>query len=56
MITPFDENQNINSQATCQLIDYLIEKGIYGLFILGTNGECHCTYNPFIFHKIIFPL
>ena len=41
MITPFDENQNINSQATCQLIDYLIEKGIYGLFILGTNGECH---------------
>ncbi len=26
MITPFDENQNINSQATCQLIDYLIEK------------------------------
>ncbi|EQI32554.1 dihydrodipicolinate synthetase family protein [Clostridioides difficile Y215] len=35
MITPFDENQNINSQATCQLIDYLIEKGIYGLFILG---------------------
>ncbi|EGT4598035.1 TPA: 4-hydroxy-tetrahydrodipicolinate synthase [Clostridioides difficile] len=41
MITPFDENQNINSQATSQLIDYLIEKGIYGLFILGTNGECH---------------
>ncbi|KPI46765.1 dihydrodipicolinate synthase [Clostridioides difficile] len=41
MITPFDKNQNINQQATCKLIDYLIEKGIYGLFILGTNGECH---------------
>ncbi len=41
MITPLDENQNINPQATRELIDYLIDKGIYGLFILGTNGECH---------------
>lgn len=41
MITPFDESQNINPQATCELIDYLIDKGVYGLFILGTNGECH---------------
>lgn len=41
MITPFDENQNINPQATCELIDYLIDKEVYGLFILGTNGECH---------------
>lgn len=41
MVTPFDENQNINKKATCELIDYLIERKIYGLFILGTNGECH---------------
>lgn len=41
MITPFDENQNINPKATCELIDYLINKGVSGLFILGTNGECH---------------
>ena len=41
MITPLDKNQNINPQATCKLIDYLIDKGVYGLFILGTNGECH---------------
>lgn len=41
MITPLDENQNINPQATCELIDYLIDRGVYGLFILGTNGECH---------------
>lgn len=41
MITPLDENQNINPQATRELIDYLIDKGVYGLFILGTNGECH---------------
>lgn len=41
MITPLDENQNINQKATCELIDYLINKGISGLFILGTNGEFH---------------
>jgi 4-hydroxy-tetrahydrodipicolinate synthase len=41
MITPLDENQDINPQATHELIDYLIDKGVYGLFILGTNGECH---------------
>ncbi|WP_286907444.1 MULTISPECIES: 4-hydroxy-tetrahydrodipicolinate synthase [Clostridium] len=41
MITPLDENQDINPQATRDLIDYLINKGVYGLFILGTNGECH---------------
>lgn len=41
MITPLDENQDINLKATRELIDYLIDNGIYGLFILGTNGECH---------------
>ena len=41
MITPLDENQDINPKATHELIDYLIDKGVYGLFILGTNGECH---------------
>ncbi|WP_238915673.1 4-hydroxy-tetrahydrodipicolinate synthase [Clostridium sp. YIM B02555] len=41
MITPLDENQDINTQATHELVDYLIKKGVYGLFILGTNGECH---------------
>ncbi|WP_275299608.1 4-hydroxy-tetrahydrodipicolinate synthase [Clostridium sp. YIM B02506] len=41
MITPLDENQDVNPKATRELIDYLIGKGVYGLFILGTNGECH---------------
>lgn len=41
MITPLDENQDINPKATGELIDYLINKGVSGLFILGTNGECH---------------
>lgn len=41
MITPMDEQQNIQEAATRQLIDRLIDKGVHGLFILGTNGEFH---------------
>lgn len=41
MLTPFDENQKVNEAAAKQLIDRLIEKGVDGLFILGTNGEFH---------------
>ncbi|MGT2948764.1 4-hydroxy-tetrahydrodipicolinate synthase [Streptococcus devriesei] len=38
MVTPLDEN-GINEAATCRLVNRLIEKGVDGLFILGTNGE-----------------
>lgn len=41
MVTPFDENQEINSAATKQLVDRLINAGVDGIFILGTNGEFH---------------
>lgn len=41
LVTPFDEQQNINYEATGQLIDHLIEHGVKGLFILGSNGEFH---------------
>ena len=43
IVTPFydDQNQTINYEATKQLIDYLIDKGVQGIFILGSNGEFH---------------
>lgn len=41
MVTPFDKNQEINVQATKQLIDKLIGACVDGIFILGTNGEFH---------------
>jgi len=41
MVTPFDENQEINTTATKQLINKLINAGVDGIFILGTNGEFH---------------
>ena len=41
IVTPFDEQQHINSEATQQLIEHLIAHGVSGLFILGSNGEFH---------------
>lgn len=43
IVTPFkrDCDQSINFEATEKLIDHLIEKGINGIFILGSNGEFH---------------
>lgn len=41
LVTPFKIGEEINYQATEKLIDFLIAKGVSGIFILGTNGEFH---------------
>lgn len=41
MVTPFTETGEINQVSTKQLVNRLIDKGVSGLFILGTNGEFH---------------
>ncbi|MDN6250747.1 MAG: dihydrodipicolinate synthase family protein, partial [Tetragenococcus koreensis] len=43
IVTPFnrDNKQKINYNATEQLINHLINKGVTGIFILGSNGEFH---------------
>ncbi|MEG0470012.1 4-hydroxy-tetrahydrodipicolinate synthase [Amedibacillus sp. YH-ame6] len=43
IVTPFhrDDQQSINYEATEKLINHLIEKGVKGIFILGSNGEFH---------------
>ncbi|WP_018752921.1 4-hydroxy-tetrahydrodipicolinate synthase [Paenibacillus sanguinis] len=41
MITPLDQDQKINKASTRQLVDKLIDSGVNGIFILGTNGEFH---------------
>lgn len=41
MVTPFNEDNSINEEATRQLIEKLIKGGVDGIFILGTNGEFH---------------
>lgn len=43
IVTPFyrDDDQSINEQEAKRLIDYLLEHGVNGIFILGSNGEFH---------------
>lgn len=39
MVTPFDENEELNEQALRRLTNYLIEGGVHGLFATGSQGE-----------------
>ncbi|CAN7630415.1 4-hydroxy-tetrahydrodipicolinate synthase [Paenibacillus sp. LjRoot153] len=39
MITPFDDNQNINESALRLFVRRFITANVHGLFCLGTNGE-----------------
>lgn len=42
IVTPFTEDtQEINYEACGQLMEHLIDHGVSGLFILGSNGEFH---------------
>lgn len=43
IVTPFcrDDQQSINYEATGKLIDHLIDHGVNGIFIFGSNGEFH---------------
>lgn len=44
MVTPVSED-GINEEATRKLVNKLINSGVHGLFILGTNGEFYALSN-----------
>lgn len=39
MVTPFDENGKVSPDRLEQLVEFLISKGVQGLYPLGTTGE-----------------
>ncbi|MEH6954392.1 4-hydroxy-tetrahydrodipicolinate synthase [Neobacillus drentensis] len=39
MVTPFDQNGEVDFNATRNLVDYLIENGTDGIVVAGTTGE-----------------
>jgi 4-hydroxy-tetrahydrodipicolinate synthase len=39
MVTPFDQNGDVDFNATRTLVDYLIENGTDGIVVAGTTGE-----------------
>lgn len=39
IVTPFNDNEDIDKNAFRQIINYLIENGVYGLLAIGSQGE-----------------
>jgi 4-hydroxy-tetrahydrodipicolinate synthase len=39
IVTPLDENENVNKKAIFRIVNYLIKGGVHGLFPLGSTGE-----------------
>jgi 4-hydroxy-tetrahydrodipicolinate synthase len=39
MVTPLDENQELDEPGLRQLVNYLIDGGVHGLFAVGSQGE-----------------
>ncbi|MGM0405970.1 MAG: 4-hydroxy-tetrahydrodipicolinate synthase [Thermoplasmatota archaeon] len=38
-ITPFDKDENIDESKLIDFLDFLIDGGVHGIYLLGTNGE-----------------
>ena len=39
VITPFDEDAKFDEQRMGDFIDYILNRGVHGIYLLGTNGE-----------------
>lgn len=39
IITPVDDNENVDERGLKSVIDYVLEGGVHGVFVLGSNGE-----------------
>lgn len=41
MVTPFHDDESLDIDSAKKMAEWLIQKGVNGLFIAGTNGEFH---------------
>jgi len=41
VVTPLRENQELDEEGLRQIINYLIENGVHGLFVCGSQGETY---------------
>jgi 4-hydroxy-tetrahydrodipicolinate synthase len=39
VVTPFDENENVDEEGFRKIINYLIDSGVHGIFPVGSQGE-----------------
>ena len=45
LISPKDEDENLNTEPVAKVLEFDIERGISGVFIGGSNGEGFCQTN-----------
>jgi len=41
LVTPMQSNEDVDLPRLRSFIDHLIAKGVHGIFVLGTTGECY---------------
>lgn len=39
IVTPVDENENVDVEGLKRVIDHVLDGGVHGIFVLGSNGE-----------------
>ena len=39
IITPVDDDENVSESGLKRVIDYVLDGGVHGIFVLGSNGE-----------------
>lgn len=39
IVTPVDENENVDEQGLMKVIDHVLAGGVHGVFVMGSNGE-----------------
>ncbi len=39
IVTPVDEQENVDEAALCRVIDHVLAGGVHGVFVMGSNGE-----------------
>ena len=39
LLTPFDENDQVNTKALCELIEYNLKQGVTGFYVCGSTAE-----------------
>lgn len=39
MVTPVDSNENVDKAGLIRVIDHVLDGGVHGVFVLGSNGE-----------------
>ncbi len=45
VVTPVDENENVDEKGLRRVIDHVINGGVHGVFVLGSNGEFY-AFDP----------